>query len=100
MGIASQTVTRDGGSIVCTDGSSWSITRAQVLAIYNSKSGTQSSRISQTITDILSQIQTSLGVANVDVNVLAVAFDAATGDLKHIARYLTTAERDTEAAAL
>lgn len=49
-------------SVTVADGRTWSITRAEILAIYATKGGSAASRKAATITDVLALAQTTLGV--------------------------------------
>lgn len=58
--------TKDLVAVTAPDGRTWSITRVQVEAIYATKTGSASSRLAATKTDVLNSAQAALGVNQFD----------------------------------
>lgn len=77
MCIAAQRVSKDELYIELTDGRTYTITRAQVLALYQQQSGNAANRKAATILVIKNQIVAAFGAALIDVNALTIDFDQA-----------------------
>lgn len=82
--VRSQTVYTDGGpqalEIVASDGRTFTLTKAQIQAFYQSTSGSAASRRSQVITWIKNGIVTAFGT-QVSLTDLDYDFDLATGSI-------------------
>ncbi len=73
--IRSQEVTRDGLSIVASDGRSFAITRAEIIAFFQAQTGTRTQRRNATIAEIKARIEAALGAEQVPASALGFDFD-------------------------
>jgi hypothetical protein len=62
----SQIANKDGLEIVASDGTTYAITRAQVLAIYQAQTGNAASRKAATIAIIKQQMADAFGLSQFD----------------------------------
>lgn len=72
--IRSQSLTPDGLTIVASDGQSITLTRAQVIAHFQSETGTRAKRLLATIQWVKDSIEAALGAEQVPA--LLTDFDA------------------------
>lgn len=61
MNITSMSCTKNDVFVRGANGTEWTMTRAQILAIYQTKTGSAASRKQATITDVLVDMETTLG---------------------------------------
>lgn len=77
--IRSQSITSSGLSIVASDGRSITLTRAQVIANFQSQTGSRAAKIAATIAWVKQQIQAALGPEQVPALLTDFDFDDVQG---------------------
>lgn len=78
--LRSQSLTPDGITLTGSDGRTVTITKAQIIALYQTTSGSASSRKTQTLALVRDSIQTALGAEQVPTaKVTGLDFDPADG---------------------
>ena len=69
-----------GLHITVSNGNTWTITKADIVAIFQAQTGTLAARKAATIAAIKSQAQAALGAAMLDTTAVTVDVNTATGD--------------------
>ena len=77
--IRSQRVDSSGISIVASDGRAFSVTRAQIKAYYDSRSGSVSSKTSATVSWFRAAIVAALGSAQIGSTSISFTFNVSGG---------------------
>jgi hypothetical protein len=82
--VRSQELSQDGFTIVGSDGRSVTITKAQIVAFYQTTTGNAASRKAQVIAWIKQQCEAALGANQVPQAVMDIDVDVITGGLSKL----------------
>lgn len=78
MSLRSVSALNGGLTVVRGDGVTWSITGAEIDAIYATKTGPEVQRLSQTLTDVLDSMVSVLGSDRVDKSLVDIEINPTT----------------------
>jgi len=81
--LRSQSIDANGLSLVASDGRSFTLTRAEVIAHFQAETGSRASRITKTIAWVKDSIEAALGPEQVPAFLIDFDFDDVQG-LKHL----------------
>lgn len=79
--LRSQSLTREGITLVGSDGRTYSVTRPELVARFQLETGTPAQRKTKTLTWLRGQIEAALGPEQVPAALVDVDFDTADGGL-------------------